>query len=179
VERVSDPDSALVEQARAGSREAAAELFDRHWRTAWQRAFALLGRRAAADDVAQDALVRALSGLDRFDGRATFATWLHRIVVNRAIDVMRAERRAAPLDEAAELALEWEPEGGPDPGVARAVAALAPERRAVIVLRYWMDLTPPEIAELLGLAVGTVNSRLARALGDLRQRMEVGDVGRS
>src|SRR4051794_10187943 len=156
---MTEADEALVERARAGSREALAQLFDRHWPAAWQRAFALVGRRAAAEDVAQDAFLRAFSSLDRFDGRSTFATWLHRIVVNRGIDLLRSEQRAGPLEDADEPALEWEGPASSDPGLVRAVAALAPDRRAVIVMRYWMDLTPPEIAELLGLALGTVNSR--------------------
>jgi RNA polymerase sigma-70 factor (ECF subfamily) len=179
VDQLAQTDEALVAAARAGSAEATAELFSRHWRTAWQRAFAITGRRAAADDVAQDALVRALGGLARFDGRSSFATWLHRIVVNRAIDWLRAEERTVALDELPARSVEWEPPAGADPGLVRAVAALPAERRAVIVMRYWLDLAPGEIADLLGVALGTVHSRLARALADLRDRMEVSDAGRS
>jgi RNA polymerase sigma-70 factor (ECF subfamily) len=179
VDSLTQTDEALVAAARAGSQAAESALFDRHWRTAWQRAYAITGRRAAADDVAQDAVVRALGGLGRFDGRSSFATWLHRIVVNRAIDWLRSEERLVPLERAEEIAVEWEPPAGADPGLARAVGALAPDRRAVIVLRYWLDLAPGEIAELLGVALGTVHSRLARALTDLRERMEVTDAERS
>jgi RNA polymerase sigma-70 factor (ECF subfamily) len=178
VDQLTKTDEALVAAARAGSAAAEGELFSRHWRPAWQRAFAITGRRAAADDVAQDAMVRALGGLARFDGRSSFATWLHRIVVNRAIDWLRTEERTVPLGDVPERSLEWEPPAGADPGLVRAVAALTPDRRAVIVMRYWLDLAPGEIADLLGVALGTVHSRLARALTDLRERMEVSDAGR-
>ncbi|MGZ4387894.1 MAG: RNA polymerase sigma factor, partial [Gaiellaceae bacterium] len=98
-------DADLVARARGGSREAAAELFERYWGAAWRAAYAVTGRRALADDVAQDAFERALAALARFDDTRPFAPWLHRIVVNRALDLLRAERRlvggAEALEEAA------------------------------------------------------------------------------
>src|ERR671928_107876 len=89
-------DAKLVELARKGSRDAAGELFSRHWRDAWRAAYAVTGRRAMADDVAQDAFERAFAALSRFDARRPFAPWLHRIVVNRALDLLRSERRLVP-----------------------------------------------------------------------------------
>ena len=92
-------------QARAGSRDAGAELFRRHWLPAWRAAFAVVGSAPAAEDVAQDAFQRAFGALDRFDVGRPFAPWLQRIVVNRAIDVARSERRVVaterPVDGAA------------------------------------------------------------------------------
>jgi RNA polymerase sigma-70 factor, ECF subfamily len=168
-------DGVLVARARDGSREAAGELFVRHWPGAWRAAFALTGRRALADDVAQDAFERAFAALARFDERRAFAPWLHRIVVNRALDLMRAERRLVGLDGAGELAACEVPEPL-DRELLAAVAALSVERRAVIVLRHLLGYAPPEIAELLGVPVGTVHSRLARALADLRAQLGVANA---
>jgi RNA polymerase sigma-70 factor, ECF subfamily len=110
--------------------------------------------------------------LHRFDRRRPFGPWLHRIAVNRAIDHARA--RAARREVAAEVVGEA---GGAD-GEARpavsdevlaALAALAPEHRAVIVMRHLLGFTPGEIATALGLPRGTVNSRLRRGLDALRE----------
>ncbi len=166
-------DSSLVERARAGTAGAAEELFRRHWPGAWRRAYAVTGRREAADDVAQDAIVHALSRLGDLDDGARFGAWLNAIVTRRAIDLLRRERRLVDLSAAGEPLVEWE--GGLDEaGLRPAVAALDPDRRAVVVMRYWLDMTPPEIADALGVALGTVHSRLARALADLRAALAEG-----
>jgi RNA polymerase sigma-70 factor, ECF subfamily len=171
-------DAKLVKLAREGSRDAAAELFARHWRPAWRAAFAVTGRREMADDVAQDAFERAFAALSRFDDRRPFAPWLHRIVVNRCLDLLRSERRLVSGD--AELdRLEWHDAVGGDRELLEAVACLSLQRRVVIVLRYGLGYSPTAIAELLDLPTGTVNSRLARALDDLRERYEVIDVERA
>lgn len=167
-------DRALVRRARQGSRAAAGELFERHWPGAWRAAYGLTGRREFADDVAQDAFERAFSALDRFDERRAFAPWLHRIVVNRGLDVMRRERRLVPLDDAPEPVAADVADG--DRALLAAVAHLSDERRAVCVLRYGLGYTPQQIAEVLDLPVGTVHSRLARALGELRGSLETVDV---
>jgi RNA polymerase sigma-70 factor (ECF subfamily) len=167
-------DQQLVAAAVAGSREAADELFSRHWLPAWRLAYSVTGSSTAADDVAQDAFERAFRGLAGFNGRSSFRTWLSRIVVNRAIDVGRRQRLLEPLEAADTVATTWS-----DDDVARdrdlldAVFALPEERRLVIALRYWARCSPPEIAEILGVPLGTVHSRLARALDDLRSRLEV------
>ena len=171
-------DAKLVKLARTGSREAAAELFARHWRPAWCAAFAVTGRRDMADDVAQDAFERAFAALSRFDERRPFAPWLHRIVVNRCLDLLRSERRLVAGDDELER-LEWRDPGGGDRELLEAVAGLSLQRRVVIVLRYGLGYSPSAIAELLRLPTGTVNSRLARALDDLRDRYEVNDAERA
>ena len=163
-------DDDLVTAARGGDRAAAATLFKRHWPRAWRTAFALTGSEAAADDVAQDAFERAFASLGAFNGRSAFATWLHRIVVNRSLNVLRDERRrASHAAGAAETALIGEPS---DRDLLAALEALSEERRAVVVLRYWLGFVPSEIAELLDLPAGTVHSRLARALDDLRSHLK-------
>ena len=170
-------DAKLVELARRGSREAAGELFSRHWRGAWRAAYAVTGRRAMADDVAQDAFERAFAALSRFDDRRPFAPWLHRIVVNRSLDLLRSERRL--VGDAELEKLEWHDLDPTDHELLAAVAGLSLQRRIAVVLRYGLGYSPPAIAELLDIPTGTVNSRLARALEDLRAHYEVNDVDRA
>src|SRR5262249_58826580 len=86
-------DGGLDGGARRGAREAGAGLCRRYWRDAWRAAYAITGRRSLADDVAGDGFERAFAALGRFDDRRPFGPWLHRIVANRALDLLRAERR--------------------------------------------------------------------------------------
>jgi RNA polymerase sigma-70 factor (ECF subfamily) len=170
-------DRDLVRAARRGDRDAAAALFRRYWPTAWRAALTLTGRRAMADDVASDAFERAFAALDRFDERRPFAPWLYRIVANRAFDILRAERHLSG-DEPAEPVDEGTDHRAGDKGLLAAVAGLSLERRVVVLLRYGVGMTPKEIATTLDLPVGTVNSRLARSLEQLRQSLEVDGVER-
>lgn len=109
--------------------------------------------------------MRALGSLERFDTARPFGAWLGRIVANCSIDRIRAERRLAPLAD--DAGAEWAADVRHDELLA-AVAALGSDRRQVIVLRYWARLTQSEIAALLGGPLGTANSRLGRAVEDLR-----------
>ena len=156
--------------AQAGSAEAMEGLFRLHWRQAHRAAYLVTGDATAAEDIAQESLLAAIRALDSFDRRRPFGPWLHRIVVNRAIDFARS--RALRREVAAEAAPERAAPDAPPPRpysdeLAAAIARLGPEQRAVIVLRYLLDYTPGEIAELLDLPRGTVNSRLRRALDTL------------
>jgi RNA polymerase sigma-70 factor, ECF subfamily len=163
---------AWVRAAQAGSHEAMEALFRAHWGPAHRAAFLIVRDAAAAEDIAQEAFLAAIRALDRFDRRRPFGPWLHRIVVNRAIDWSRARalRRevAEPIDEQAppERALTWSDD------VVAALGALDPDQRAVVVLRHLLEYTPGEIARLLELPRGTVNSRLRRALDQLAGELE-------
>lgn len=170
-------DRDLVRAARRGDRDAAAALFRRYWPTAWRAALAFTGRQAAADDVASDAFERAFAALDRFDEHRPFAPWLYRIVANRALDLLRAERRLSGVEPVEPVDAGPDHRAG-DRGLLAAVGALALERRTVVLLRYGVGMTPKEIAAALDLPVGTVNSRLARSLEQLREYFEVQGVGR-
>jgi RNA polymerase sigma-70 factor, ECF subfamily len=165
-------EAALVRAAQRGSEEAVAELFARHWDDARRAALLVTGDRAAAEDIAQEAFLAALRALPRFDLRRPLRPWLHRIVVNRAIDFARARALRAEVgaDAAGEPTAAHEPAGPPlDEDLAAALLALGVEQRAVIVLRYLLDFTPGEIAALLDLPRGTVNSRLRRGLDALSE----------
>jgi RNA polymerase sigma-70 factor (ECF subfamily) len=169
-------DGQLVRGARRGDREAAAELFRRHWPGAWRAAYGVTGRRGLADDVAADAFERAFAALGRFDDRRPFRPWLHRIVANRALDLLRAERRLVG-EPALEAGDGGESDRDGDRALLEAVAALPQQRRVVVILRYGIGMPPDEIATMLDLPVGTVHSRLARALEQLRAESGVSRAG--
>jgi len=162
----------LVREAQDGSGAAMARLYSLHWRGAYRAAYLVVHDAAAAEDIAQDAFLAAVDALDRFDRRRPFRPWLHRIVVNRALDWARREtlRRRVdgaesvfePLPEPAEIGSE----------MIAALKELPAEQRAVVVLRYLLEYTPGEIAQMLELPRGTVNSRLRRGLDRLRETAE-------
>jgi len=95
-----------------------------------------------------------------------FAPWLHRIVTNRALDWARAHALRRPVEARSE-AIAPEARSDLSDDLAEAIGRLAPDQRAVIVLRYLLEHTPGEIAQMLDLPRGTVNSRLRRALDEL------------
>ena len=153
--------------AQKGSEDAVAELFARHWSQAYRAAYLVTGDGAAAEDIAQEAFLAALRALPSFAARRPLRPWLHRIVVNRAIDFSRA--RALRAEVGADAAGEAAAPPAIDPralddDLAAALLTLGPEQRAVVVLRYLLEFTPGEIGEMLDLPRGTVNSRLRRGL---------------
>jgi RNA polymerase sigma-70 factor, ECF subfamily len=162
---------ALVRAAQRGSAEAFAELFRRHWPRAHRAAWLVVHDATAAEDVAQEAFLAAVRSLDRFDRRRPFGPWLHRIVVNRAIDYARARELRREVGEAVDAAAPCDRDV-PGDDVLAALAALAPEQRAVIVMRHLLGFSPGEIAKALGLPRGTVNSRLRRGLDGLQEVVE-------
>jgi RNA polymerase sigma-70 factor (ECF subfamily) len=166
-------DAALVRAAQRGSEEAVEALFRRHWRRAHRAAYLIVRDADAAEDIAQEAFLAAMRALDRFDRRRPFRPWLHRIVVNRAIDhartrALRREVGEGAIGEPAGV----ESESGLDPDLSAALAELDPEQRAAIALRYLLEYTPGEIARMLDLPRGTVNSRLRRGLDHLAAALE-------
>ena len=158
---------AFVRAAQRGSASGIEALFRLHWPRAHRAAYLVVHDAAGAEDIAQEAFLAAVRNLDRFDRSRPFGPWLHRIVVNRAIDWARARQLRGETElidaGAAELAAPI------DDSLLDALAALPPDHRAVIVLRHLLEYTPGEIAELLGLPRGTVNSRLRRGLDSLRE----------
>ena len=165
-------EASLVRAAQHGSSEAFAELFRRHWPRAHRAAWLVLHDATAAEDVAQEAFLAAVRALDRFDRRRPFGPWLHRIVVNRAIDYARARELRREVGDAGVEPAVLDRADAPDDDVLAALAALPPDQRAVIVMRHLLGFTPGEIASALGLARGTVNSRLRRGLDGLQGAVE-------
>jgi RNA polymerase sigma-70 factor (ECF subfamily) len=163
----------LVREAQRGSREALARLYEAHWRRAHRAAYLVVHDAAAAEDIAQDAFLAAIDALDRFDRRRPFGPWLHRIVVNRAIDWARREALRRKVDEPEELAAAAPPPEAIGGELMAALAELPADQRGTVVLRYLLGYTPGEIARMLELPRGTVNSRLRRGLDRLRDLIEV------
>jgi RNA polymerase sigma-70 factor (ECF subfamily) len=170
VARAGPDERAWVRGAQRGSASDLEALFHAYWPRAHRAAYLVVHDSALAEDIAQEGFLAAIRNLDRFDRRRPFGPWLHRIVVNRAIDAARARSlrgeselhdRVAPREAAEPV----------DRAILAALAELPPEQRAVVVLRHLLGYTPGEIARLLGLPRGTVNSRLRRGLDAMRERL--------
>jgi RNA polymerase sigma-70 factor (ECF subfamily) len=173
--RAGRDERAWVRGAQAGSVSDLEALFRNHWPRAYRAAFLVVHDAAAAEDIAQEAFLSAVRALDSFDRRRPFGPWLHRIVVNRAIDWARARSLRREVGDAALAEASAPPDPPPrslSAGIGAALADLSPEHRAVIVLRYLLEYTPGEIASMLGLPRGTVNSRLRRGLDALQETVE-------
>lgn len=167
----------LVSRAARGDVMAYEVLVRRYQGIAHRTAWLIAG--AAADDAAQAAFVKAYRALSRFERSRPFRPWLLRIVANEARNLRRAERRRVALELRA--ARRPEPVSGPEEEVAAteqreallaAVNALDLRDREVIGMRYFLELGEAEMAAILGVAAGTVKSRLARALGRLREALQ-------
>jgi RNA polymerase sigma-70 factor (ECF subfamily) len=154
--------------------------FDRLYRDAYPRIFAtlvtLLRDRAAAEDCAQDAFLRAYRAWPRFKAEAPPAAWVHRIAVNGAI----SHRRKEKLREVGELVRRLGRPHDPDPveeaslrpDLTAALRALPAKHAAAVILRHLHGYSNREIAYILGIPAGTVASRLSRAREMLRERLE-------
>jgi RNA polymerase sigma-70 factor (ECF subfamily) len=175
-----DPsESDLLGKARGGNLFAFEEIVKRYQRRVYAVAFRIVRRHDLADDVVQEAFIRAYESLGRFDTGRPFAPWIATIAANLALNHVRSPRfREEPLPEAHAEAPHPAPsplggllEGEADAQLKAAMDRLPPEQRAVLVLRVVEDLSYKEIAESLGLSLGTVMSRLARAREKLREAL--------
>jgi RNA polymerase sigma-70 factor (ECF subfamily) len=173
-------EAAWIRGAQAGSVSELEALFRAQWPRAYRVAYLIVQDHAGAEDIAQEAFLSAVRHLDRFDRDRPFGPWLHRIVANRAIDWARArqarrevagESYLEPVDPTT-LDAEIPYAGETARMLAGGLAVLPPEQRAVIVLRYLLQYTPGEIAELLDVPRGTVNSRLRRGLDAMQVFVE-------
>ena len=177
-------DAELVDQAKAGDVRAYEELVRRYSAPAVRLAHAVCGSAADAEDVAQEAFVKAFHALPRFRADAPLKPWLFRIVANEAKNRRRSAGRRGRL--ALVVAGQREaPAAGPEDAalasaeataVMAAVAALPDRDREVVSYRYFAGLSERETADALGCPVGTVKSRLARALDRLRASIDLGAV---
>jgi RNA polymerase sigma-70 factor, ECF subfamily len=190
-----DPDSDHIKEAKAGNKAAFGKLVDRYYDMVYAVAFGILSSREAALDTAQEVFIKAYKEIGNFEGKSKFKTWVYRIAVNAAIDEGRKRRPSQSLDATdasddddrpAVIITDHKP--GPRDKAAqkelrvlldKAIQELSPEHRAVIVLREWEELSYEDIAEMLGIQMGTVMSRLFYArkkLGEiLSDRMQFKD----
>ena len=164
-------DAVLASQAAAGDSVAMAALLDRHFDYVQAICLRMLRDPGAAEDARQEVLFRVASRIRSFDQRSSFRTWVFAIARNVVLNEIRSRARTPAPAEAVETAADaagHEPEVDTRLDVDAALARLSAARREVIVLRYLCDLPYQEIAEVLGIPVNTVRTRLRRGLGDLR-----------
>jgi RNA polymerase sigma-70 factor (ECF subfamily) len=170
-------EAALIRQARRGSADAIESLVRRHWDSAHRAAFLIVHDAAAAEDIAQEAMLAAVRSIDGFDRRRPFRPWLHRIVVNRSLDWLRARARRSEVSVemagpvAGAVVADDRPDALSDE-LMRALAALDADQRALIVMRHLLGYRSSELGRMLDLPPGTVRTRLARALERLRGLLE-------
>jgi RNA polymerase sigma-70 factor (ECF subfamily) len=185
-------DSDLVHRFKAGDESAFLEIMRRYQAKILAITQGLLHNRADAEEITQDTFVRAHRSLAGFRGDSSLATWLHRIAVNLARNrywYFFRRRRHSTLSLDCPVGIDGDAPfsdlicaEGPDPAraatreefselVAEGMAALEPHHREVLVLRNVQNLTYEEIAERLGINVGTVKSRIARARESLREKL--------
>ena len=183
-------DEDLVRRFLSGDRGAFATLVQRHERRMYNLALRMTGNEEDARDATQDAFMTALRKLSSFRGEAAFTTWMHRVTVNACYDLLRKKKREPMLDRGR----EDDDRVGPEPppaadhaetvelsiDVQRALLAVPEDIRVVMILHDVRDLPQEEVAAILGIAVGTVKSRLhrgrialAKALGVERHRASV------
>ncbi len=167
------PDVELVELARAGDQRAFGDLVQRHDDRIRGLAYRVLGDRYLMDDALQDAYVKAFRALDRFEAGSDFGTWLYRITYNTCIDELRKRRRAPVARHDPVDGVSTRP--GPErivtaaDAVDRALAALPADQRLAVVLVDGEGFDHRQAAKILGVAPGTVGSRLHRARAALRR----------
>jgi RNA polymerase sigma-70 factor, ECF subfamily len=179
-------DLGLVEACRAGHTEAFGQLVQRYQNRLYPTIVRLMGSPDDAQDVLQDAFVRAFEKLDQFHGKSSFYTWIYRIAVNLALSghrrrlnrrILSLERRSSrPEADPADKSREADPSSAlerleRDAMIQSALNGLGPEHRAVIVLKDFDGRRYEEISALLDIPIGTVRSRLHRARCELRERL--------
>ena len=171
-----EPDDAdLAKRCLGGDREACGMLLSRYEKVVFNAALRLVRRRDEARDIAQAALVRGFERLEGYDPRRPFGPWIARIAMNEAFDALSRRPRTEPID------VRW-PSGGRSPeGTAgagelreridEALLDLTQDQRLVVILRHFMDCSYDEMADILGVPVKTVKSRLFTARHLLRDRL--------
>ena len=181
-------DAELVNAARAGDRMAMEQLLAHHYDRIHAICRRITANAADADDAAQETLIKIVRSLDGFDHRSSVSTWIHRIATNTALDEIRRRTRRPALSAVADPGSQTERvderstadiEGFADQAILdAAIARLPDDQRAAVVLRDTIGLDYLEIAEVLGIAPGTVKSRISRArqrlMADLNDQLTAG-----
>lgn len=170
-------ESAWIRAARGGDSEAFRKLVDRYGDRSFETALRIVRHREEAEEVAQDAFVRAWQALPNFREEARFSTWLYRIVTRRAIDRARAVRQRGQREIASEpdvVERVASPDAGEPSGswlrrLNRILGELDPVPAAAVTLFYLRDRSVREVAEILDLPEGTVKTHLHRSRAALRR----------
>ena len=165
-------DEDLVAAAQRGDGAAMDQLLRRHYDRAHAVCRRIAGSTRDADDAAQEAMIRVVRNIDKFDGRSAFGTWVYRIATNTALDELRKRKRRPQFhvvdddgdlpEPADEFAHRYIDDVADRITIDAALAGLPEEFKAAVVMRDVGDLDYAEIAEALGVPVGTVKSRIAR-----------------
>jgi RNA polymerase sigma factor CnrH len=179
-------DRELMAALAQGDRDALSVLMERHYRRIYRVALSYLRDPDEALDVVQETFVKAFQNAARWDARAEVGSWLTRIGINQAIDryrrVRRRRRSGQPLEDGAgDHDGRWRA-AGPSPErqmlghelgarIAGALRGLPERQRAIVVLRHYDEMSLEEIADTLGISLGTVKSSLHRAIHRLRDRL--------
>jgi RNA polymerase sigma-70 factor (ECF subfamily) len=167
---------AWITCAQHGDRQAFGELVRRHRQGVVNVVYRMCGDSALAEDAAQEAFLRAWHNLGRYNPRFAFRSWVYRIALNLAVDTLRRERPTTDLGTEPLVSSAEGPEAclvrkQQAEQVRRAVLALPPASRSVVVLREYLGLSYHEIAEALDIPMGTVMSRLNYARCQLRRAL--------
>jgi RNA polymerase sigma-70 factor (ECF subfamily) len=171
VETVQPPDIQLLRRAGLGDQAAFHELMDRHAQRLFRLAVSLVGNSTDAEDVLQETFIGVYRGLRRFEERSSVKTWLTRILVTQAARWRRENSRRGQGGPAAEATTRPDATAGVDRrlDLEAALQKLSDEHREILVLREMERMSYEEMAEALGVPRGTVESRLHRARGELRE----------
>lgn len=168
------PDEDLARRAAAGERAALEQLLARHLDQIHAVCRRVLGHPEDALDATQEALIAITRGINRFDGRSRFTTWMYRVATNAALDEARRRRRRPIASEhLADISTGTDPTEAVDArlDVDAALATIPPDYRAAVALRDLVGLDYAEIASVLDIPIGTVRSRIARGRATLANRI--------
>lgn len=169
----------LIQKAREGDATAVRALYDRHAPRVFAVVRRIAGDEHTAQDCAQEAWIRAIDALSTFRGDARFSTWLHRIAVNQALQVVRKNKRRTERREPMPTSIPVEPEPGDvllERRLERALDRLPDGMREVLTLHDVEGYTHREIGEMLGIAEGTSKSQLSRARAKMREILRTPDA---
>lgn len=175
-------DNELVGRVRSGDDEAFRLVVERHTRPLYRTAYRITGNAADADDVVQETFLRAYRAVDRFDARASFTTWLHRIAINCALDLIdsrkRRDGRISPDEDLSTLASQAAtPERvvhslEMQRAVAQAMDQLSGNERTAFVLRHFEGMPLDEIGRVLGTQLNATKNTVFRAVRKLRAQLQ-------
>ncbi len=164
----------FFQAAARGDHDAVADFVRTAWPSAHRVAYLVLGDRHAAEDVAQESVLKALSALKRFDSSRRLEPWIGRIAANCAIDYARKLREVPVGDRFDEsFAQVFDPgDSTLDPSIRNAMRQLSVEDRAAVVMRHVLEFSPEEIGSVLGWTGGATRSRIHRAMSSIRNGLE-------